>query len=435
MGVWMCTSLVIGNIIGAGIFLLPASLAPFGWNAVFGWVVTVFGALCLAYVFASLARSIPEAGGPYAYTEQAFGQTVAFLVAWTYWIAIVICNAALAVASIGYLSVLFPIIGRVGWLAPTLAVVSIWVFTLLNCRAARTAGVVQMVTTGLKLVPLFAVVVVAALILSRDGPSALAPFHRADVHVSQIALCATIALWTLIGLESATIPADNVVNPSRTIPIATMLGTLLTGLICLALCSAVILMLPARQLAASQAPLADFIAYYWGGNAGMVLAAFAALSGFGALSGWLLLQGELPLLMARRGLLPQWLNQVSAGGQPVRSHIASSVLLTVLVILNFDKNIVALFTLLVLISTVVFLFAYIFTSLAAIKLQMKGSIDRSPLLTIAALISVLYSVLVVFGAGLNAALMGLVFLFSGLPVFWLVRLGHRPAAVSAIPGA
>src|ERR1700761_5178251 len=89
LGFWMCSALVVGNMIGSGVFLLPASLAPFGWNAVLGWLVTIAG----AFVFARLAQAFPRAGGPYAYTQAAFGEGVGFAVAWTYWLSIVIGNA------------------------------------------------------------------------------------------------------------------------------------------------------------------------------------------------------------------------------------------------------------------------------------------------------------------------------------------------------
>jgi APA family basic amino acid/polyamine antiporter len=98
LGLWACVSLVAGNIIGSGIFLLPSSLAPYGTLAVAGWLVTAAGAICLALVFARLSRMMPAAGGPYAYTRAAFGDFMGFWVAWGYWIALWTGNAAIAVA-------------------------------------------------------------------------------------------------------------------------------------------------------------------------------------------------------------------------------------------------------------------------------------------------------------------------------------------------
>ena len=110
-GIWTCTALVVGNMIGSGIYLLPAALAPFGWNAILGWLMTIGGALAIAHVFARLANALPRAGGPYAYTEAAFGPAVGFATAWSYWLSAVVGNAAIAAGSISYLSALFPAIG------------------------------------------------------------------------------------------------------------------------------------------------------------------------------------------------------------------------------------------------------------------------------------------------------------------------------------
>jgi basic amino acid/polyamine antiporter, APA family len=78
LGLWMCVALVMGNMIGSGVFLLPASLAPYGWNAVIGWCVTVAGALALAYVLARLTVAHPAAGGPAGFVQQAFGKLTGF---------------------------------------------------------------------------------------------------------------------------------------------------------------------------------------------------------------------------------------------------------------------------------------------------------------------------------------------------------------------
>ena len=136
----MCSALVVGNMIGSGVFMLPASLAPFGWNAMLGWIVTIAGALTIAFVFARLAQAFPQAGGPYAYTHAAFGPMAGFAVAWTYWLSIVVGNAAIAVAGVSYLSVLIPAIGQVHALPPLLTLGVIWSLTLVNCLGARSAG-------------------------------------------------------------------------------------------------------------------------------------------------------------------------------------------------------------------------------------------------------------------------------------------------------
>ena len=133
-GFWICLALVIGNMIGSGVFLLPAALAPYGWNAILGWGVTIAGALCLAFVFASLARRFPRAGGPYAYTREAFGAAPGFAVAWSYWISVWTANAAISLAAVCYLSHFLPGLAA----APGLVAIGfVWTFTLINCLSLR----------------------------------------------------------------------------------------------------------------------------------------------------------------------------------------------------------------------------------------------------------------------------------------------------------
>src|ERR1700732_187431 len=110
---WMCVALVVGNSIGSGVFLLPASLAPFGLNSVIAWALTAGGGVLLAIVFALLSRAYPQAGGPYAYVRLAFGPLTAFIVAWGYWISIWVGNAAIATAAVSYLTPLMPWIDTV----------------------------------------------------------------------------------------------------------------------------------------------------------------------------------------------------------------------------------------------------------------------------------------------------------------------------------
>jgi hypothetical protein len=160
-GFWICLALVVGNMIGSGVFALPALLAPFGWNAALGWLVTIAGSLCLAFVFARLARSFPAAGGPYAYCREAFGHAPSFAVAWSYWIAILSANSAIALTTVSYLSHFFP-----GFAAApgVVAMMLVWTLTAIACLTLRGAGDLQVVTTLLKLLPLAAALLLIGLI-------------------------------------------------------------------------------------------------------------------------------------------------------------------------------------------------------------------------------------------------------------------------------
>jgi APA family basic amino acid/polyamine antiporter len=417
----MCTALVVGNMIGSGIFLLPATLAPYGWNSVFGWVLTIIGGLCLAYVFSELARALPKAGGPYAFTREAFGPMAGFLVAWSYWVSVWVGNSAVATGAVSYLSVFFPALATTTGLHAAVTIAIVWVLTFINCRGTYLAGSVQLVTTVLKLLPLIAVVGLAFIVISADGGASLTPFKASDLALGPVTAAATLTLWGLLGLESATVPAEKVKDPARTIPRATMIGMAVTGAIYLFACSAVILLQPADKVEASTAPFADFVAAHWGAGAGQMLALFAAISGFGALNGWILIQGELPYAMAKGGVFPAFLAKTSARGTPVRAHVVSSALLTIVVLLNYSKSMTELFKFVVLLSTTASLFMYFACALAALKLRRKGVVRQTTALIVIAALAAVYSLWTIYGAGPEAVTWGFVLLFAGLPLYWLTQ--------------
>lgn len=421
LGLLMCTALVVGNMIGSGIYLLPATLAPYGWNSIFGWVLTIAGGLLLAAVFAALARNFPRAGGPYAFTQEAFGPAAGFVVAWSYWISIWVGNAAVATGAVSYLSVFFPSLSTTTGLHAGVTIAIIWALTAVNCRGAYLAGRVQLVTTVLKLLPLIAVVSLAAIVIAGDGGASLAPFEAEKISLAPITAAATLTLWGLLGLESATVPAEKVKDPARTIPRATMIGMALTGVIYLFACSTIILLQPADEVAASSAPFADFVARHWGANAGRWLALFAAISGFGALNGWIMLQGELPYAMARGGVFPAFLAKNSARDTPVRAHVVSSLLLTAIVTLNYSKTMTEAFTFVLLLSTTASLVMYFACALAALKLKLAGKLQASSTLIVIAGAAALYALWAIYGAGAEAVGWGLALLVAGIPVYFIAR--------------
>lgn len=421
MGFWMTLALVMGSMIGSGVFLLPASLAPLGWNSVFGWLLTIAGALSMAAVFAALAKAYPQAGGPYAYTRLAFGAGPAFAVGWAYWMSIVVGNAAIATAAVSYLSRLFPAIGVPGLSAVT-SVSLIWVFTLINIGGAGLSGRVQLITLVLKLVPLIAVIGLAAYILTRDGVAVVTPFDSAAISLGGITSAATLTLWAMLGIETATVPADNVCNPEKTIPRATMLGAAAAGLIYLFVCSAIVLMIPAEITANSAAPFADFVAFYVGSDAGLVLAGFGAISALGALNGWVMVQAEMPLALARDGLFPTAFGRLSARGTPVVSHLVSSGLLSGVVLLNYTKSMADLFEFLILMTTAIVLFVYFICGLAAGSLLVRRQLPRTKWLIFSVIAGLTFSIWTMVGAGAEAVGYGLLLLLAGVPIYLLGKL-------------
>jgi basic amino acid/polyamine antiporter, APA family len=423
LGFWMCVALVVGNSIGSGVFLLPASLAPFGLNSVIAWGFTASGAIALAIVFARLSRAYPQAGGPYAYVHFAFGPLTAFIVAWGYWISIWVGNVSIATYTVSYLTPLLPWIAEKPGASAALTLLLLWSLTFVNWYGIKASGWVQSVTTVLKILPLLAVVLLGLFSLHSSNVAAAATI---PLSVSGTTAAATLTLWALLGLESATIPADKVANPARVIPIATLLGTVVTALICAIACTTVLLLLPAATLANSNAPFADLATQFWGIGAGKLVAVFAAISGFGALNGWILLQGELPRAMAMRGEFPRIFARESSRSTPGFALCFGSALATVLILANYQKSMASIFTFMILLSTTACLVLYALCSAALVRLQWIGQLGAarkgSVALAIVGVMATAYSLWAIIGAGAEAVAWGAALLCLGVPLyFWFTR--------------
>jgi APA family basic amino acid/polyamine antiporter len=415
----MTVALVMGNMIGSGIFLVPASLAPYGGLGLAGWIVSTAGALLLALVFAYLARLDPAAGGPYAYTRRAFGDVPAFLVAWGYWISMWVSLGALAVAFVGYLGSVVPALTRTPATSAVVATAAVWLLIGVNAAGVRSAGWMQVVTTILKIAPLLAI---GAVGLSHFEPS---HFTDIDTNLRSVVLAvsasATLTLWAFLGLESATVPAASIEDPDRTIPRATMLGTLLTAIIYVASTVGVMSLVAPGALGNSQAPFADAARTVWGSAGATTVALGASVSAFGALNGWVLLTGQLPLAVARDGLFPRVFARVSKRGVPVAGLVIGGALTTALVALNYTRGLVDLFTFFILLSTLNTLVPYVFSSLAVFLLPRADDRSRLPHgIAIAAALAFLYSLWAIGGAGQETIYWGFLLLVCGLPVYVVI---------------
>jgi basic amino acid/polyamine antiporter, APA family len=418
-------ALVVGNMIGSGVFLLPASLAAYRGTSLLGWGITTFGSVLLAVVFARLARAGPRSGGPYAYTRQAFGDLAGFLVAWGYWISCWCTNAALAVAFVGYLDPFVPALVRSPVTAALLAIATLWTLTLVNVLGVTTAGRVQVTTTILKVLPL-AVVGVGGLLWFEPSRFVIPPPGTVSLGADTLAVV-TLTLWAFLGLECATIPASVVRDPARTIPRATIVGTLVAAVIYIVSTVGVMSVVAPAALASSTAPFADAARLMGGETLARLVALGAALSCFGALNGWILVAGHMPLAIADDGLFPAVFAARDAGGTPVRATVISAALSTALIGLNYTETLVTLFTRIILLATLSTLVPYVFCSLASF-LRAGGDRPRGGGLVPG--LAFAYAMVAVAGAGQEIVYFGFLLLLAGLPVFVWVKRTQAIAAAS-----
>jgi APA family basic amino acid/polyamine antiporter len=424
LGFWSATALVVGSMIGSGVFLLPASLAPYGAASLLGWGVTLCGALLLALTFARMAARWPQTGGPYVYARNVFGELPGFVVAWSYWVSIWCANAAIAVAFAGSIGALFPALTATPLRAAFCALGALWVCSAVNLAGVREAGRMQLLTTVLKFVPL---VLFGGIALWFIDAHHFVPFNRSGAPLPQVTQ-ATVALtlWAFLGLEAATVPAGAIQDAERTVPRATLLGTLLAGIATILACTAVLGLLPGSALAESQAPMADAARSLWGPGAGIALAIVAAISTFGALNGWVLVSAQVPLAAATDGLLPARFARLDARGTPVFGVLVSSTLASLLVFANYSHSLVKLFTFSILLSTAATLLPYVVGSAAW---AWRGPAGHR----IVSLLAFAYGLYALVGTGAESLLWGGVLVLAGLPVYWWNR--RRATTPSARSGS
>jgi APA family basic amino acid/polyamine antiporter len=366
LGLGACIALVVGNMIGSGVFLLPASLAGFGAIAIGGWVLTSVGALILALVFGRLARLVTSTGGPYAYAREGFGEFAGFLIAWGYWIALWSGNAGVALALAGYVGHFAPIVSQSETYTLVVALLAIWVLTFVNVRGVEEAGIVQIVTTILKLLPLVAI---ALLGLAWLDAGHFTPVNKSDQGtMGAIAATAAITLWAFLGLESATVPSGEVQNPTRTIPLATIIGVLIASTVYITVTVVAIGILPTAELAAFSAPLADVASLMWGSGAGSALALAAIIA---TLNGFTLLRGQLPYGAATDQIFPSALGRLSKFGTPANALVLSNLLASLLIVFNLHRGLVETFTLITLLVSATTLVPYAICSLAELMIYRR----------------------------------------------------------------
>lgn len=427
LGPWMTLSLVIGGMIGAGIFMLPVSLAPLGANAIFGWLISSVGALALAYAFARLSRQ--DGLGIQAYIERELGATVGFAVTWAFLISVWAGNAALSIATASALARIVPGLNdpsRIAWTAISLIVF----LTMINAMGARASGRLSLLTVVIKILPLLAVV----LILGQRSTSA-EPFEAlgsVPINFDAIATGAALTLFALTGFETATAPVGKVRDPARTIFRAIMAGTAFVALLYLLSSTAVTMILPASQIPGSVAPFADAIGSAWGESAALVAAFAIAVSAFGCLNGGVLIGGELGYSLALRGDLPRAMATTRRGNTPVFAQIAASVIAILLVMANMSRDTAGLFTFVILLATSATLWLYLAGAIAALQ-------QRPP--TVAAVVifvGIIFTAFAFYGSGAEANLWSLALLGTGLAIRVIMRqlnsrvtspvLGDAPAA-------
>jgi basic amino acid/polyamine antiporter, APA family len=424
LGPWRSWALVVGGAIGSAVFMMPAILVPFGTIGLLSLAAGGIGALFVALTLGHLARRVTTAGGPYAYARAAFGDFGGFLVAWCFWISMWTACAGMAIGFAAYLGALVPAVAASPALSVGAALAITWLVVATNVAGVRESGIFGLVTTLLKLLPL---VLVGSVGLWFVEAATLPPLNPGTGGAAYLFASAfALTFWNYVGIESATVPAEDVVEPDKTVPRALVLGTLTVMFVYTLVAFVAMGIVPAAELEVSEAPLAEAgtrIAGYWGG---LFVTAGAVVSIGGCLNVSVLCAGQSAMAAARDRVFPAVFGRLGRRGTPAASYIAVGMLVSVMVLVNYTRGMVAAYTFIVMVSTLTIVVPYAFSAMAALLLDVhdrEADRGRRAWEAFTASVAFLVSLWVMATAGQEPVYWVFLFLIGGIPVYVVVTRG------------
>lgn len=418
IGLWPLTSLVTGNLVGSGVFLLPVTMAVYGKISLLAWIAASTGAILLSLVFAHLSAHQTKTGGPYLYAREAFGDTVGYYVCWGYWMLSWVSNPALAVAAVGYLSSLFG--GFDPWILFILEFAIVVALTTFNLTGLKLTGQFELIITVLKIIPLVGLPLIGLFYI--DFSALLNHVNISDKSFAASLNAATmIAMWSFVGLETGTVPAGQVYNAKKTVPQATILGTVIAAIVYLL--GAIVIMgaLSPEALLDSKAPYADAAHQIFGGSWSVPVAIAAIVSCLGTLNGWTLIVGRIPYGAAQDGLFPKIFLRTTSHGTPYWGVLISSFCSLPLLALSLQNTLMEQFHFIIDVAVTLILLIYAISVLAYIKFCIRDKNFKGWKLFLG-ISSLLFSGWALWATSLKMILLSLSLLLFGIPMrLWMTR--------------
>ncbi len=427
MSLTQATMLVAGNMIGTGIFLLPVNLAQVGSISIYGWLIATAGAAALGLVFARLGQINPQQGGPYAYARDFLGPFAGFQTNYIYWFGNWVGNIAIAIAAVGYLAELIPGINA----PPASTVVTalvIWLLTFANIKGPRVVGLLEAWTMVLALIPIVAIAVIGWFFFQPE-------IFKASWNVSggsdwsAISRAASMVLWAYMGVESAAVSAGVIENPSRNIPLATIMGLVLAAVVYILSSTVIMGIIPAAELQNSHAPFAEVARIAIGPVAAIIISICAVLKSVGSLGGWMLLVGQSAKAAADDGMFPKVFGRLNRNGVPGSGLIIVSGLMTLVLFATMSPTIAGQFSRAVDLAVILIIVPYIYSAIALINLQAihQDTGTSRIVYRVCALVAVFYCLWAVVGGDEHTVLNAFVALLLSVPLYLLVTRRTQPA--------
>lgn len=426
MGLFMATALVISNMVGAGILMLPATLAGVAGPGatLIAWVLTGIGALILALTFANLGSKIPKNGGIYEYSRMAYGSFGGFMSAWLYWNGTWIGNASMFVVITTYLGAVFPILVDNHLISFLFSSAILWICTLINIRGTKFVGSITTALTVFKIILFGAFIIIAFMGFNSAN---LTPIFPQGKGIGTIPIAAGITLWAFMGLETASVTGGEIKNPERNIKLSTIFGMLISAGLYIVISFAAMGAMNQTQLANSTAPISDIISKVLKVGNLSFISVFIAISVFGTALGWLLSTARVSQAAGEDGVFPKAFSKIHPKyGTPHVSLIIGGVLVNIILVMNFTSGLSGAYSFIVLLATLSYLPVYAFTAIAEIILMAKGkrraSLKNYSLLVIRALIAFAFCIWGIISSGATTVMYGFILMMLGVPVYSYMRI-------------
>jgi basic amino acid/polyamine antiporter, APA family len=431
VGVTSATGLVIGSIIGTGVFTLPAVLAGVGTSSLIVLAVIAAGATLLAVLFGQLTRRVPNSdGGLYAFARHEFGDFAGYLTGWCYWIQAWAGNAAIVAAWVFYVDALFGITNPSAWSNWGIALLGLWIPAALNLAGIRNVAWFQNLTVVLKFLPLLFVAIVGWFFVSRAN---FGSFNASGGSLyDAIGIAAGVALFSFIGVEVAAVTAKRVRDPRRNVMRASVYGTAACAILYVAVSGVVMGLVPHSGLVNTGAPFVPAFETILGHGAwaGKLVAAIAVASGIGALNGWTLVTTEVSRAVANDGLFPRFFTWTDRRDTPWLGVLLAAILPSLLLLWSYNtKTGLTVFTYLVDLTVVTVAIPYFLsacaqlTYLASRRRRVSGWRLGRDLAVAGA--GVLFSLWVTFASGWQAVYQATVLVMAGVVLYAFINAARE----------
>ncbi len=420
IGLFVATMLVCGNMVGSGVFMLPATLADVSGPlaTIVAWVLTAGGSILIAMSFANLGSKYPETGGVYYHTKLAFGEFAGFLSAWLYWNGSWIGNAAIVVALTSYSAAIIPALHN-----PLVSIIYssaiLWIFTIINIVNVKSASKFQASATVFKIGFFILFIIIAIFNFDVNNLMPLSPQGKG---VETIPLAAAATLWAFVGLESATVTAGEIKNPEKNVKKSTIYGIVIAAVIYILISVTSMGAMSNEMLAKSGAPFSDILTLALGSSIAKPLSIAIVICILGTTMGWLLSTARVAYAAGEDGVFPKFFGKLHPKfNTPVNSLIIGSVLVNILLIMNYQKSMVSAFTFITILATLSFLPIYLLAACAEMFLMFKDSKEFNLKIFIkksfVPLLAFAYTIWTIYGSGAEIVMWGFILMLIGIPFY------------------